>query len=74
MLVPLGFHRVDYDAAFYISMAIGAADHPGAPLLMDTIHGVEGIGLHMPAHRVHSTELFQGALSYLTGIPAPNLY
>jgi hypothetical protein len=74
MLVPLWFHRVDYDSAFYISMAIGAADHPGAPLMMDTIHGVQGIRVHMPAHRIHSFELFQGAVSYLTGTPVSRLY
>jgi hypothetical protein len=69
-LIVLTFHIVDYDSAFYVSMAVAAADFPGAPLMMDTIHGIEGLGLHMPAYRVHSIEVFNGALSYLAGLPA----
>lgn len=69
-LIVLTFHRADYDSAFYVSMAVAAADSPAAPLMRDTIHGIEGLGLHMPAHRVHSFEVFNGALSHLTGLPA----
>jgi len=69
-LILLTFHRANYDSAFYVSMAVAAADSPAAPLMRDTIHGVEGLALHMPAHRVHSFEVFNGALSYLTGLPA----
>ena len=72
--IALSFHRPDYDSAFYVSLAVGAADQPNGPLMMDTIHGVEGIGLHQPAHRVHTFELFQGAISHLTGVPAMTLY
>jgi hypothetical protein len=69
-LIVLTFHYADYDSAFYVSMAVAAADSPGAPLMLDTIHGVEGLGLHIPAYRVHSFEIFSGALSHLTGLPA----
>jgi hypothetical protein len=69
-LILLTFHRADYDSAFYVSMAVAAADFPAAPLMLDTIHGIAGLGVHMPAHRVHSYEVFNGALSHLTGLPA----
>jgi hypothetical protein len=72
--IALSFHRPDYDSAFYVSLAVGAADQPSGPLMMDTMHGVEGVGLHQPAHRVHTFELFQGAISYITGVPVMTLY
>jgi hypothetical protein len=69
--IALVIHRPDIDDAFYVNVAVAAADEPGKPLLGgDTMLGVVGLPLHMPAHRVHSYELWNGALSYVTGIPA----
>ena len=71
VLVALVTHRPDLDDSFYVNVAVSAADRPGEPLFAgDTMLGLEGLPLHMPAHRVHSYELWNGALSYLTGIPA----
>lgn len=74
LLVVLLFHRSDFDTPFYVSVAVAAADRPDAPFMVDTIHGVEGLGLHMPAHRVHAWEPFVGALSWLSGLPAMTCY
>jgi hypothetical protein len=73
-MVALNFHLIDLDTSFYVSLAVAAADAPDAPLMVDTIHGIDGLGLHMPAHRVHTFELFNGALSLLTGLPAIYCY
>lgn len=68
-------HRPNADDSVYINMAVSAADHPREALLAyDTLHGIPGLPLHLPAYRVHSYELLQGALSYLTGIPAIYLF
>jgi hypothetical protein len=64
-------HRPDADDAFYVNVAVAAADVPGRALLsVDTMHGIPGLPLHLPAYRVHSYELLNGALAYLSGIPA----
>jgi hypothetical protein len=64
-------HRVDIDDAFYVNLAAAAADAPGAPLLAgDTLHGVEGLPLHLPVYRLHSYETWNAALAWLAGIPA----
>ena len=71
VVLTLACHRPDPDDAFYVNVAVAAADLRGWPLLgTDTLHGVEGLPLHLPVYRVHSYELLNGALSYLTGIPA----
>ncbi|MFQ5417529.1 MAG: DUF6077 domain-containing protein, partial [Myxococcota bacterium] len=63
--------RPDIDDSFYVNVAVAAADFPGQPLLAsDTLLGHDDLPLHMPAHRVHSYELWNGAVSRLTGIPA----
>jgi hypothetical protein len=70
-LIALVTHRPDVDDAFYVNMAVSAADAPDAPLLArDTIHGIPDLPLHHAVYRLHSYELWNGALSYLTGIPA----
>jgi hypothetical protein len=67
----LAAHRVDIDDSFYVNLAVAAADAPRAPLLAgDTLHGVAGLPLHHPAYRVHSWEIWNGAVAYLTGLPA----
>ena len=64
-------HRPDADDAFYVNVAVAAADVPGRALLSeDTMHGIPGLPLYLPVYRVHSYELLNGALAYLSGIPA----
>jgi hypothetical protein len=71
VVLTLISHRPDADDAFYVNVAVAAADVPGRALLSgDTMHGIEGLPLHLPVYRVHSYELLNGALAYLTGIPA----
>lgn len=71
VVITLVSHRPDADDAFYINVAVSAADAPQRPLLGgDTMHGIPGLPLTLPVYRVHSYELFNGALAYLTGIPA----
>jgi hypothetical protein len=70
-VLTLVCHRPDIDDTFYVNVAVAAVDSPARALLSgDTLLGVEGLPLHMPAHRIHSYELWNGALAYLTGIPA----
>ncbi len=64
-------HRPDIDDAFYINVAVAAADAPGRALLGgDTLHGIDGLPLHLAVYRLHTYELLVGAFAYLTGIPA----
>lgn len=64
-------HRPDPDDSFYVNIAVSAADMPSWPLLSsDTIHGIGGLPLHLPIYRLHTYEILNGALSFLTGIPA----
>jgi hypothetical protein len=73
--LALALHRPDLDDSFYVNVAVAAADAPGAALMArDTMLGVPALPLHLPAHRVHSYELFNGALAYLTGAPAVVLF
>jgi hypothetical protein len=67
----LAIHRPDIDDAFYVNLAVAAADAPGRPLLAgDTLHGVPGLPLHLPVYQLHSFELAMAALSLATGLPA----
>jgi len=69
-LVALAAHRPDDDDAFYVNVAVAAADAPGAPLLAsDTLLGVPGLPLLLPAYRLHSWELWNAALSLVSGLP-----
>ncbi len=69
--VALVTHRPDLDDTFYINAAVAAADVPSRALWSgDTLLGIEGLPLYIPAHRLHSYELANAALSLLTGIPA----
>ncbi len=71
VVLTLASHRPNIDDAFYVNVAVAAVDRPHLPLLaFDTLHGIEGLPLHLPIYRVHSYELLNGALSLLTGIPA----
>ncbi|MGE0683281.1 MAG: DUF6077 domain-containing protein [Candidatus Binatia bacterium] len=63
-------HRPDADDAFYINLAVTSVDFPHQPLLVfDTLHGVPNLPIYLSAYLVHSYELWNGALSYLTGLP-----
>nr|MEA2625804.1 hypothetical protein [Candidatus Binatota bacterium] len=63
--------KPDLDDALYVNFAVAAADSPASPLLAgDTLYGIAGLPIAFPAYRVHSYEIWNGALSYLTGIPA----
>jgi len=69
-VLTLVVHRPDTDDAFYVNMAVAAADHPSAPLLTgDTVHGVAGVPLPIPIYKVHSLELLSASLSHLTRLP-----
>jgi hypothetical protein len=70
VVLTLVSHRPDVDDAFYMNAAVTTADSPGQALLsLDGMHGIAGLPLYLPVYRVHSFELLNGALSYLTGIP-----
>jgi hypothetical protein len=71
VVVALISHRPDADDAFYVNVAAAAADAPQQALLrFDTLHGVAGLPLHLSVYRVTSYELLNGAVAYVTGIPA----
>jgi hypothetical protein len=71
VVVTLVSHRPDIDDAFYINVAVAAADHPDRTLLhSDTLIGNLDLPIHQPAYLVHSYELWNGAISYISGIPA----
>jgi hypothetical protein len=75
VVVALVVHRPDLDDAFYVNVAVAAADAPSAPLLdRDTMLGIPDLPLHQPAHRIHTYELWNGALAYVTGIPAIRVF
>ncbi len=64
-------HRPDTDDAFYVNLAVAAVDLPELPLLSrDTLHGQLDLPLLYPAYRLHSFELWNGAISLLSGVPA----
>lgn len=65
--LTLWAHRADFDDAFYVNLAVHAADAPGAALLThDTMHGIEGLPLAVSVYRLQSFELLAGALAWLT--------
>lgn len=69
--LALSTHRYDVDDAFYVNLAVAAADAPTQPILVgDTLHGIPGLPLHLPVYRAHSWEMWNAALSWLTGLPA----
>ncbi len=68
--LALAAHRPDLDDAFYVNLAVAAADAMTAPLLAgDTLHGVPDLPMHLPVYRLHSWEAWNAALSVLTGLP-----
>ncbi|MEO2005776.1 MAG: DUF6077 domain-containing protein, partial [Candidatus Poribacteria bacterium] len=74
-LYALLIHRPDADDAFYINLAVAAVDHPDLPLLArDTLHGRFDLPIHLAVYRLHSYELLNGAVSWLTGFPAIRVF
>ena len=74
-LYALVAHRPDVDDAFYVNLAVSAVDAPDQPLLAaDTLHGVAGLPLHLLIYRLHGYELWNGALSFLSGLPAIQIF
>ncbi|MFQ5592185.1 MAG: hypothetical protein ACE5HE_13560, partial [Phycisphaerae bacterium] len=70
LMLTLVCHRPDWDDAFYVNVAVAVSDSPDDSLLAkDTMYGIEGLGLEIPVYRLHSYEIFNGAVAYLTGIP-----
>jgi hypothetical protein len=63
-------HRPDADDAFYVNLAVAAVDRHDLPLLaVDTLHGRDDLPIHFAAYRLHSFELLNGAIAWLSGIP-----
>jgi hypothetical protein len=62
--------RYDHDTPFYVGLSVAAADFPARELMLDPIHGIPGLGLHQPAHRVHSIEIMSGMIAWVTRLPA----
>ncbi|MFP6625126.1 MAG: DUF6077 domain-containing protein [Myxococcota bacterium] len=62
--------RADHDTPFYISLAVAAVDFPDRQLMLDPIHGIPGLKLHQPAHRIHTIELFSGLLAWFSQLSA----
>ena len=74
-LYALVAHRPDADDAFYLNLAVSAVDAPGQPLLTaDTLHGVPGLPLHLSIYRLHSYELWNAALSFVSGVPTIQIF
>ena len=75
VVVALVTHRPDIDDALYINLAVTAADLPHEPLLVsDTLHGAAELPLMLPVYRLHSYELWNGMLSWLSGRPAIEIF
>lgn len=73
--VALVAHRPDLDDSFYLNLAVASVDAPENALLAgDTLHGVPGLPLHHPVYRVHTWELWNAAIAYLTGIPVATTF
>jgi len=64
-------HRFDIDDAFYLNVAVAAADNPSRALFAsDTLLRIPDLAIHNPAHRILTLELLNAAVSRLSGIPA----
>jgi hypothetical protein len=71
VVLTLTAHRPDIDDAYYVNMAVTAAESPGHPLLRHTsLYDLPDIPMSFRPYQFHSVEILAGALSYLTGLPA----
>jgi hypothetical protein len=75
VVMTLVAHRPDADDAFYVNVAVAAMEAPRRALLGgDTLVGIEGLPIYLPVYRVHSYELWNGALAYVTGVPPIHVF
>jgi hypothetical protein len=73
--VALVVHRPDLDDAFYVNLAVAAVDFPDRALLSgDTLHGAADLPLLLPVYRLHSYELWNGMLAWLSGREALEVF
>jgi len=64
-------HRANEDDAFYLNIAVAAADAPSAPLLAgDTLHGYDDVPIDLPVFRLLAYEPAIALLSLATGVDA----
>ncbi len=69
-LVALFGHRVNFDDSLYVHAAVAAVDRPDVALLSeDTMHGLQGVSVDLPAHKVRAFELLNGAVALVAGMP-----
>ncbi|MDG2049125.1 MAG: DUF6077 domain-containing protein, partial [Myxococcota bacterium] len=63
-------HRPDADDAYYINLVVATVGQPSQALLSgDTLHGYADVPPSLPVFRLMTWELFQSALSRVTGLP-----
>lgn len=71
VLATLSIRRPNEDDAFYVGLAVHAADFPDEALLSsDPLHGRSDLPLWLGTNRLRSHELLAGCLSWVTGVPA----
>jgi hypothetical protein len=69
--LTLTAHRPDIDDAYYVNMAVTAAESPSLPLLRhSSLYDLPDIPISFHPYQFHSIEILAGSLSYLTGLPA----
>lgn len=74
-VLPLVLHKRSPDDSLYLNIAVSAADAPREALFQrDTLHGIEDMPFLSAAYQVHSIELLGGALSWLSGRPAIEIF
>jgi hypothetical protein len=70
-VLTLVVHRFDIDDAFYVNIAVAAADDPSRALYsVDTLLDIPDLPIANPAQKVLSLELLNAAVSRITGLPA----
>lgn len=68
-------HRPDGDDAHFVNMAIGAVHYQNLALLkFDTMHGIEGMPIHLQLYKFHSYELLIAALSRIFSLDVLLVY
>lgn len=73
--VTLIAHRPDADDSLYLSLVVGALDHPEQAILScDNMYGEADLPLLESAYRLKSYELLVASLRHWSGIPVKLLY
>lgn len=68
-IVTLIAHRPNLDDGGYLHIVISVIDAPDLPILArDSLHGLPELPPLFQVYKVHSLEIFEGALAYLTGL------